>query len=185
MPNVEDLKTSKYLKKEDCVPDLMVTIIGWGQEDMAKSGDVEELRYILNFKEKVKPLVLNVTNGTMIKAINGSDDFDNWIGTEIVLFNDLTVVFNGQIGGIRVRPAKVDTEESIGKKIVAQAYFNYTTEHDNEVKAMDGYWEVNQWLFLSAIRKQIGKDWPTTGDDMAVAIAKIPLADVLKEVEGG
>jgi hypothetical protein len=66
-----------------------------------------EHKWVLYFEKVEKPLVLNKTNGHLIESIAGSDDFDDWIGKQIVLYNDTTVMFGGrQTGGIRVRAPK-------------------------------------------------------------------------------
>ncbi len=104
MPSVRDLKSSKFLTKYDAEPDQLVTIAGYEQMNVAMESMAPEHKWVLRFKEMDKPMVLNSTNGQLIAAITGSDDFDAWIGHQVVLYNDKTVSFGGQItGGIRVR----------------------------------------------------------------------------------
>ena len=104
MPNVNDLKSSKFLTKNDVEPDKLVTIIGYKPMNVAMESDSPEEKYTLTFKEFDKPLVLNMTNGQLIATIVGSEEFDDWIGKQIVLYNDRTVMYAGRItGGIRVR----------------------------------------------------------------------------------
>lgn len=106
MPNVNDLKTSKYLKKEDVDPERIVTIKSYSQENVALETQSPEMKYILHFNELPKPLVLNYTNGQLIQQIVGSGDFDHWVGKQICLYNDPTVSFGGKItGGIRAKAA--------------------------------------------------------------------------------
>ena len=113
MPNVNDLKTSKYLKKEDVDPPVVVTIKSYEQVNVGTDSQ-EELKWALSFNELPKPMVLNSTNGQLIANIvrnnygvqNNAGDFDNWIGKKVELWNDPSVGFAGRItGGIRVRPA--------------------------------------------------------------------------------
>lgn len=107
MPNVNDLKTSKFLTKHDVEPPILVTIKSYEAMNVAMESQAEEIKWCLLFNEVDKPLVLNMTNGQLISAITGSGDFNHWIGKEIVLFNDKTVMFAGQLtGGIRVRASK-------------------------------------------------------------------------------
>jgi len=64
-------------------------------------------KYVLHFNEVEKPLVLNSTNGQLIAQITGNEDFDAWIGSKLVLYNDPSISFAGKItGGIRVRKPK-------------------------------------------------------------------------------
>lgn len=107
MPRVSDLKQSKYLTKEECTPPILVTIAAYEQVNVAMENQAPELKWALNFDEEDKPLVLNQTNGQIIAVITGSEDFDDWIGKKIVLYNDPTIVFAGKVtGGIRVRAPK-------------------------------------------------------------------------------
>lgn len=102
--NINKLKESKYLSKEDCSPPLILTISGLSNTNMAKEGEPEENKYILHFSENVKPMVLNITNGKLIAHVTGEEDTDNWIGKKITLFHDRTVPFGAElVGGIRVQ----------------------------------------------------------------------------------
>ncbi len=113
MPKVSDLKDSRFLKKEDVEPDVLVTIKKYEKMNVALESVAPEEKFVLYFEELPKPLVLNSTNGQLIEMITGSDDFDDWIGKQIVLYNDKTVSFAGKItGGIRVRPIKSQETES-------------------------------------------------------------------------
>lgn len=105
---VSELKSSKFLKKDDVGAGVLVTIAGVEQVNVAKEGAPEELKWCMHFNELDKPLVLNSTNGQIIEQITGKDDSDDWTGTKIVLYNDPNVSFGGKLtGGIRVRAPKV------------------------------------------------------------------------------
>lgn len=104
MPSISDLKQSKFLTKADVIPPVLVTIRGYEQVNVAKEGVEPEMKWCLQFDELEKPLVLNSTNGQIIAAITGSEDFDGWIGHKIVLYNDPNISFAGKLtGGIRCR----------------------------------------------------------------------------------
>jgi hypothetical protein len=116
MPNVNDLKSSKFLTKNDVEPDVLVTIKAYEQMNVALESQPAEMKWVLHFAELDKPLVLNSTNGQLIEAITGSGEFDDWIGAKVVLWNDKTVGFAGKItGGIRVR-ARRDKPPAIQKQ---------------------------------------------------------------------
>ena len=76
MPNVNDLKDSKFLTKEDVTPDVQVTIKGWDMQDVSLETQPKKEKYVLVFEELDKPLVLNNTNGQRIAKITGSGEFD-------------------------------------------------------------------------------------------------------------
>ncbi len=107
--NLSDLKSSKYLRKEDIGAGMLVTITGVGQENVAKEGAEPEMKAVLHFDELEKPMVLNSTNGQIIAKIAGTEENieTTWIGARIVIYNDPNVSFGGKlIGGIRVRAPK-------------------------------------------------------------------------------
>lgn len=104
--NIQDLKVSKFLKKEDVGPGVLVTIRQITSENVAKEGADPEMKYCLHFDEYEKPLVLNSTNGQLLGQITGiTDNIETgWIGKVIVLYSDPSVSFGGKlVGGIRVR----------------------------------------------------------------------------------
>jgi len=103
MPNVNDLKSSQFLTKEDVEPPIVVTIKGYKEQNVEMEGEPERKKWTLFFHELDKPLVLNMTNGQRIEVITGSPEFDDWIGKKITLYNDRTVSFGRKLtGGIRV-----------------------------------------------------------------------------------
>lgn len=107
MPNIAVLKKSKFLKKEDCTPPIMVTITSCSEENVAADGAPEELKWCLHFAELEKPMVLNSTNGQIIAGFIGSDNTDDWTNRKVVLYHDPNVSFGGKlIGGIRARAPK-------------------------------------------------------------------------------
>lgn len=103
MPNVNDLKNSQFLTKEDVEPPVQVTIKSYKEQNVEMEGEPERKKWTLFFNELEKPLVLNMTNGQRIEVITGSAEFDDWIGKKITLYNDKSVSFGGKLtGGIRV-----------------------------------------------------------------------------------
>lgn len=105
--HISGLKSSNFLKKEDCDPPVLVTINSVKQENVAKEGAPQELKWCLHLEESEKPLVLNSTNAQLIARITGSEETDDWQGVKIVLYHDPSISFGGKIvGGIRVRAPK-------------------------------------------------------------------------------
>ena len=121
MPNISVLKTSNFIKKEDCEPPILLTIDRVSEENVAKEGASPELKWCVHFREVEKPMVLNSTNGQIIAKITGSDETENWAGHKVVLYNDPSVSFGGKLtGGIRCRaprgpanPAKAVTQPAL------------------------------------------------------------------------
>lgn len=84
-----------------------------------KSYDVETVtneqgrsqKGVLHFKENVKPLILNVTNGKTIAALYGRD-IEGWIGQQITLYYDPDVRIGRQkVGGTRVKAPVLTPQE--------------------------------------------------------------------------
>lgn len=102
--NINQLSESKYLKKDDVMTPIQVTISGLTHENLAREGEVPDMKYVLQFSEAIKPLVLNMTNAQLIAHITGQEDTDNWTGAKITLYNDPSVSFGGKLtGGVRVQ----------------------------------------------------------------------------------
>jgi len=114
--NVGDLKTSKFLKKEDVGEGILVTISNLTQENVALDGAPPDMKVTLHFKEVDKPLVLNSTNGQIIAQITGvTEDIETgWLGKQVVLYTDPNITFQGKlVGGIRVRAPKTQQAKDL------------------------------------------------------------------------
>jgi hypothetical protein len=117
--NINELTVSKFLKKEDVSPPIIVTISGLTRENLAKENEAPEMKYVLQFSEALKPMVLNLTNGKLIAMVTGEEDTDNWVGKQITLWNDPTVSFGEKMtGGIRVQMPQA---QAVAAPAVAQA----------------------------------------------------------------
>lgn len=113
--NVAQLKQSRYLTRADVGTGVLVTISDVTQENVAKEGAPEELRWIVHFNELEKGLVLNNTNGMVMAKLFNSDESDDWRGHKVVLYDDPNVSFGGKlVGGIRVRAPRNQPPASAG-----------------------------------------------------------------------
>jgi len=101
---MSDMLPSNYLKQSDFDEPLIVTVAGLEQKNLARDDDTPEMRWVAYFKEFDKPLVLNSTNIQLMAKACKSEDTDEWIGKEVVIFTDPNVSFAGKVtGGIRIR----------------------------------------------------------------------------------
>lgn len=104
MARVNDMIESKYLKQSDVPEDVIVTVAKIGKVNIAKEGDPAEEKWACKFREFQKPMLLNSTNIKLLEKACGSDDTDDWIGKEVILYVDENVSFGGQVvGGLRIR----------------------------------------------------------------------------------
>jgi hypothetical protein len=108
MPDIDTMKTSKYLKKEDVGRGVLVTIKAITSEEPSNQNRFDATVWFIYFNELQKPLWTNVTHREQIADYLGSRNSDHWPGYQVVLFNDQSVINQtGQrVGGIRVKPAQ-------------------------------------------------------------------------------
>lgn len=145
--HINQLKDSKFLKKEDCGAGILVTIKGLTEENMAMENAAPEMRWCLHFNEDCKPMTLNSTNAQIIASIVGSEETDNWAGHKIVLYSDPNISFGGKlVGGIRVRaprnqapkPGAAPTHGILGKPVDRPAAPAPATQALAEPDPIDG-----------------------------------------------
>ena len=113
LPNsFEQMIESKYIKKEDVIPDKLFTIAEFKRLNIAQEGDPPDYKWALQFEEEAKPLLLNSTNIQLLKLALGVNGPNDAIGRKIVAFNDPSVSFGGKLtGGVRLRAARVRQPE--------------------------------------------------------------------------
>lgn len=112
MPEINTMKSSRFLRKEDCGSGILLTIRNCEQMNVAMAGEPEEMKWCLNFVEPIngenKPYVTNSTNREIIAAFSGRSNSDNWGGVKVVLFNNPSVGYGGKLtGGISARAPKL------------------------------------------------------------------------------
>lgn len=117
---IGQMKTSKYLKKEDVGNGKLVTIAKIDQQDVSMENDPADMKYVMYFKEDIIPnenkgMVINWTNIQLCAKACGTEETDEWPGHQIVLYDDLNVSYGGKLtGGIRIRAKK--PENQMGKQ---------------------------------------------------------------------
>lgn len=101
MPKIHEMVESKFLKKEDAGEGILATIAGVEKRDVGTEAEPEQ-KWCLLLREH-KPMVLNSTNLALLEKALGSDDSDDWLDKQVVLYNDENVSFAGKLtGGVRV-----------------------------------------------------------------------------------
>ncbi len=113
-----DVFPTPYLKAADIDGNREVTISKVTIEELGIDRDRKAVAY---FKHETKGLVLNKTNASMLAAICGSDDTDNWVGHTALLYTEL-VAFQGRTApAIRVRQPLVTQERVRAKPVPASS----------------------------------------------------------------
>lgn len=93
---------SLYSKKEDFPQPRIVTIASIAMVDVGMEGH-PEMKPVMYFHDAdVKPVIINKTNATSLAAQLGNET-TAWTNRQVVIYNDPTVVYQGKVGGIRLR----------------------------------------------------------------------------------
>lgn len=104
MPNINEMMPSKYMKITDVPDPVIVTVSGVKKVNIAQEDKDPEYKWAIKFKEFEKPMILNKTNMNVAAIVFKSNQTEDWLGNEIILFNDESVSYAGQItGGLRFR----------------------------------------------------------------------------------
>ena len=107
MRSYDKYRDTKYVQKTDVEKGALVTIAKITEENVAPNNQPEEMKFVLHFKENIKPWVPNIGSLEEIAAITGTGDVDRWPGTVIVMYVNPDVEFAGKrVGGIRCRAPK-------------------------------------------------------------------------------
>ena len=112
MTSYKEYLESKFLKKEDVMGQqghgVLVTINAIQEQDVAMTGESEQIKLCAYFNELGKGLVLNSTNMQALAELTGSEEIEDWIGHQVVLYADQTIMFRGKrVGGIRLRAPRI------------------------------------------------------------------------------
>lgn len=106
--NYEKYENKEYLRQCDLpeTGDLIVTISRFrARVDVFDPGAKQNVeKFVIDFKEDFKPMILNKTNRETIGKVIGTKDGDKWVGHKIAIYYDPTVRLGRQVvGGLRVR----------------------------------------------------------------------------------
>jgi len=100
-------KNSKFISKEDVDPPLLVQIFNMTTDQVEGDAGMIEERAVIHFHGDVKPLILNQVNKELLKAITGATTVGQLRNQQIILYNDMTVMYKGKLtGGVRIRSAQ-------------------------------------------------------------------------------
>lgn len=105
MAKIGTMLESKYLKQSDVDQDYIVTIAGLEHVNVAaQDADKDEFKWVIRFEEFDKPMVLNSTNIQLLAKACGSDETDDWVGKQVIVYSDPNVSYGGKlVGGLRIK----------------------------------------------------------------------------------
>lgn len=102
---------SPYLSSADIVGITTLTIakVVLEKDKTKKTGDNFNTAYFVEREirpgEKLKPMILNVTNSKTMKALTGSPFIEDWAGVKISVYVDSNVKFGREVmEGLRISP---------------------------------------------------------------------------------
>ena len=114
-----------YLKKEDVSEPIDTTLLWVKEEKVTTPGKGTKTRLVAYFEGLSKGLVLNTANAETLAELAGTDDYEKWADTPVLLCVDPDVTYGGKkIGGIRIRrPAPLPVPVPLKKlKVIQQPY---------------------------------------------------------------
>jgi len=102
---------------------LIFTITNAKQEFGVKVAGKKMDANIVYFKEPIKPMVVNATNGKILKLFTGSSFVEDWNNVAVELYIDENVksVTGGTTQGVRIRP--IQPKLNVVKKDFTEANF--------------------------------------------------------------
>lgn len=102
---LDDMVESKYFKKEDVEAAPIVGIVqGFRKENLAMDGQPPQYKWLLEFTNLDKAMVLGPTTIEQLKEALGADTQAECIGQRVELFCDPSVMMRGKkVGGVRLR----------------------------------------------------------------------------------
>lgn len=92
-----------FLKTEDLQGKAIKAVIESVEIEEIKGDDGKEKKLVARFVGKDKGLILNRTNCESLEHICGSDDYESWVGHQIVLFPTTTKMAGKTVPCLRVR----------------------------------------------------------------------------------
>lgn len=95
---------STYLKQDDIDQPYIVTVKKLEYKNIAKDDDTPERKWLVHFAEFDKAMVLNSTNIQLLAKACKSEETDDWIGQEVIVYTDPSISYGGKVtGGLRIR----------------------------------------------------------------------------------
>lgn len=121
MPKIGKLFPSKFLRAEDLDGDVVLTI---RKITIEAIGNDREEKPVISFRETEKLLALNKTNARSISEVADSDETDDWIGKQVILYPTKVQFRADLVPAIRIRESHerdiADEVRAVRKAAVAQ-----------------------------------------------------------------
>jgi len=162
---------SKWLKHTDLEEgqDHVVTIEKFSKENMAIPGQPKQERWVLYFKEFDKGIGLNATNGKMLCKLFKSEEMEDWVGKQCVLYIKDDVEFQGDIvSAIRVRGHLPTCKEAQAKVTTVQLM--------DQIELAESTKEI-----LALMRQIAGGEFSEDDQDALTLVANQKLASLKKK----
>jgi hypothetical protein len=127
--NLNDAFPSKYLKTEDLKGrDVSVVIEAIDQVTLPQG---QGRKLVATFRGKAKAWIVNKTNANTIAKVLGTDETDDWVGQEIVLYPTETEFQGDMVDAIRVRRKKASSAPQAPTAPIAESEPAYLDEDDS------------------------------------------------------
>jgi hypothetical protein len=95
---------SDYLSSCDIEERDLILTIEYVKLEEVTGQNGKQNRNVAHFKEKVKPMILNVTNSKQVKKFAGSRYIEDWVNIPVQIYVDTKVRMMGEdVEGLRIR----------------------------------------------------------------------------------
>ena len=93
--------------------DVTATIAQTKRETVKDQNGTEDTCLVLHFSEKLKPMILNVTNSKTLEKLVGTGYIEDWVGRKIQIGTEKVKAFGEVHDALRIRkvPPKPDQAE--------------------------------------------------------------------------
>jgi hypothetical protein len=107
MPSYKTAFPSKFARADDLGQTHPVGTIASVDFELVGAGATPEKKLVAHFAEpNTKPIVLNQINASTIAMLAATDDFEEWVGTRVVLYATTTEFQGKQVACIRLAAPK-------------------------------------------------------------------------------
>ena len=165
MVSYHEVYKGSYLKKEDVGAGKDVTIEAVRIADMDDGPSL-----VAKLLEVDQEWVINKTNCRILEDMFGSDDSTAWLGKRVCLYNDRTVQYQGNVGGIRVREAFQGNSQALGygsPTVPGPAAEPPPSGVEALLSQIESYGASGDLKALAAVQSDLQSNQTIQGDDRA------------------
>ena len=118
--DINDIYRGEWLQGRDIPRPRVVTVEATREEKIGRQSEKKRPRVIVKYVELEREMIFNVTNARMAAKVFNSTRYADWVGKQLLLFNDENVSYGGeQIGGLRVKSPPTPQQVAVAAEVAA------------------------------------------------------------------